>query len=113
MIIDEDCAVKLAGDVPEEFINIENEISADDMVAGERMRREDPTLGIDKTILTIKNANAMGSEYKGLKAKEWEANLAENIQNKSGRNANFAKKEAKTTMERIARFNKIKKSNYK
>lgn len=92
---------------------IENEISADDMVAGERMRREDPTLGIDKTILTIKNANAMGSEYKGLKAKEWEANLAENIQNKSGRNANFAKKEAKTTMERIARFNKIKKSNYK
>ena len=27
LIIDEDCAVKLAGDVPEEFINIENEIS--------------------------------------------------------------------------------------
>ena len=26
LIIDEDCAVKLAGDVPEEFINIENEI---------------------------------------------------------------------------------------
>ena len=45
--------------------------------------------------------------------KEERANLAENIQNKSGRNANFAKKEAKTTMERIARFNKIKKSNYK
>lgn len=27
LIIDEDCAVKLVGDVPEEFINIENEIS--------------------------------------------------------------------------------------
>lgn len=92
---------------------IEEGISANDMVAAELMRKEDPTLGIDKTILTVKNANAMGNNYKGPDGKKWENNLASNIQEKAGRNADFAKKEAKATMGRIAKFNKVKKSIYK
>lgn len=92
---------------------IEEGISANDMVAAELMRKEDPTLGIDKTILTVKNANAIGNNYKGPDAKKWENNLASNIQEKAGRNADFAKKEAKATMGRIAKFNKVKKSIYK
>lgn len=92
---------------------IEEGISANDMVAAELMRKEDPTLGIDKTILTVKNANAIGNNYKGPDAKEWENHLASNIQEKAGRNVDFAKKEAKATMGRIAKYNKVKKSIYK
>lgn len=92
---------------------IEEGISANDMVAAELMRKEDPTLGIDKTILTVKNANAIGDNYKGPDAKEWENHLASNIQEKAGRNVDFAKKEAKATMGRIAKYNKVKKSIYK
>ena len=98
LIIDEDCAVKLAGDVPEEFINIENEISENsretdnscknilDKVETEKEEEKPDKIGITKEKDKAEKAASVKEKDKAEKAasvKEKEkAEKSETVKNK-------------------------------
>lgn len=92
---------------------IENGLSADEVVTAERMRKDDRSLKTKELILAAKHSKAMGSDYDGPKSAEWEAKVAQSIQRKTGKSLEQAQRDARTAMDRVGKFNKIKKTNYK
>lgn len=92
---------------------IENGLSADEVVTAERMRKDDRSLKTKELILAAKHSKAMGSDYDGPKSAEWESKVAQSIQRKTGKSLEQAQRDARTAMDRVGKFNKIKKTNYK
>ena len=90
---------------------IENDLSAEEIVTAERMRRESNMEQRD-VIAVAKYAKRVGNDYDNTNSSKWEEKFSKEYQDKQKFSEAQANKAAKRTMDKIAKFNKLKKSNY-
>ena len=87
---------------------IKNDISADDMVAAERMR-EDKGMTQGQAIAYAKYTKRVGDAYKGADATKWKKQFSEEFKDKAGMKQEQADKAAKDTWKGIGDFRKYQK----
>ena len=90
---------------------IENGLGAEEIVTAERMRRESNMEQRD-VIAVAKYAKRVGNDYDNTNSSKWEEKFSKEYQDKQKFSEAQANKAAKRTMDKIAKFNKLKKSNY-
>ena len=88
---------------------IENGLGAEEIVTAERMRRESNMEQRD-VIAVAKYAKRVGNDYDNTNSSKWEEKFSKEYQDKQKFSEAQANKAAKRTMDKIAKFNKFKKS---
>ena len=89
---------------------IRNEVSVEDAVVGERMRKENPNMSQEDVIATSKYAKRIGDAGKGPDRKKWQEHLAAEFVDKANLKQDKAQVAAKQTIDKVNKFNKSKKS---
>ncbi len=89
---------------------IRNEVSVEDAVVGERMRKENPNMSQEDVIATSKYAKRIGDAGKGPDRKKWQEHLATEFVDKANLKQDKAQVAAKQTIDKVNKFNKSKKS---
>lgn len=88
---------------------ISNEISVEDAVAGEKMRKNNSSLTQNEVIASAKYAERIGDAIKGPGREKWEKHISSEFVEKANLNKEQADKAAKQTLKKVDAFNKAKK----
>lgn len=100
------------GGIVDQFLD--NNISdIDDIMAAQKMIDDGDAKDIKEAIAFTKYANRVGSDYNTDKREKWVEAFADEYKRKVGLDDARAKKTASQTMNKVATFNKKKKTNYK
>lgn len=87
---------------------IQNNLSAQNAVAAEKMRKEN-NISQEKAIAIAKYSDRIGDATKGPERKKWQEHIASEFVDKANLNEKQAGTAAKETMRNVDAFNKIKK----